>query len=1585
MHRIIGLRLLFLMLVLFCANSTVLYADDQRNNDDNVIINEIHYDPDIKTELVEYIELYNSGPTDVNLAGWYFRDGISYCFPAFAILPAGGYIIVTQNSAHVQTKWSEGRTDLDADLVYGSFEGKLENNGEKIELCNAAGEEIDQVDYQLGFPWPTVGDPVPENSSGTGHSIQLINPMIDNDLGGSWRSASPTPSAFNESVDIENAPPHIRQVKHSPKQPKSGETVTITTKVTDSDGVSNVSLLYQFVEPGDYININQWQYRINWYSVGMHDDGLNGDEIANDDIYTVQMPGTMQVHRRLVRYRIEANDNLGYGLTVPYADDPQPNFAYFVYDGAPAWSGAVKPGDSGPLGEVVEYGTEVMNSLPVYHLISRKSDVEDCTWYDQIGWTTPEASEFKWYGTMVYDGEVYDHIRYRVRGGTHRYRMGKNMWKFDFNRGHYFQARDDYGRKYDIKWDKLNFSACIQQGDYLHRGEQGMFEAVSFKLFNLMGVEASKTDWLHFRIIDEADETGPTQYDGDFWGLYMTIEQMDGRFLDEHNLPDGNLYKIDNYNGELNNQGPTAVTDGSDLDSFMYAPNRTEQWWRENVSMERYYSYRCVVEGIHHGDIGYGKNFFFYLNPETNIWSMLPWDVDLTWAENMYGNGIDIFMNQGDIFSHTTFFTEYQNRMREFLDLLFNADQLYQILDELANIIDPPTGAPTLVEADRAMWDYNPIMISPYVHPGKAGQGRFYQQSATKDFRGMVQLMKDYVIYVTNNTRYWYGQSGPSMNEIAADPSIPQTPIITATCPEAYPVNALTFESSPFSDPQGNHTFSAMKWRIAEVEPDSQIVIPQDPQSEALVLVPDTAEWKYFKGTEEPSHIQGAWRQIDFDDSDWLVGHTPIGYGESFIETQLDDMRSNYTTVYIRREFDLADPDVFNNLRLEVKYDDGVNIWINNVHVVSGNTNSDELPYDAVVNNRSEDHSFNTFILSDPGSYLISGTNVVAAQVINTDLRNSSDCFIDIRLTGDMHEADESPSTPLNFSRKPRKYEIDSVWESEDITDFNNSIQIPAGAVKVGRTYRVRCRMKDNTDRWSHWSLPIQFEAGAPLSAGILNDLRITELMYNPVASTSNDSIDSDEFEFIELKNIGDEILDLTYVSFADGITFDFNNGNIASLGPGDFVLVVRNKDAFESHYGTGLSDKIAGQYSGKLSNSGENISLMDLWNGTIVEFEYNDSRSWPLSADGGGHSLVPLTSALLSEPDGSLKYSGNWRASSYIGGSPGMDDLEPVASVVLNEIVAHTDYSNPLYPEFDSNDWIELYNATGTNINLSNWYLSDIISDLKKWAIPAVDIAAYSSISFNEVTDFHNPVGTGFGLDKKGEQLFLSCLPGTSEDRIVDSVRFKGQEDNISLGRYPDGGKYWFNMIPSKNSLNTEPVPDIVIDELMYHPEDVNDEYIELYNPTPVRIYLENTEGTWRLDGTVEYIFPTGTSIPADGRLIVVGFDPVVDNIRLDTFIVAYNSDTLTPGEDIVGPWSGNLSNSSERLALERPQPPDWLGDSVSWVIVDEVIYADVSPWPEAADGTGKALQRISATPSYSGSNPNNWLADFPTLGDKP
>ncbi len=488
--------------------------------------------------------------------------------------------------------------------------------------------------------------------------------------------------------------------------------------------------------------------------------------------------------------------------------------------------------------------------------------------------------------------------------------------------------------------------------------------------------------------------------------------------------------------------------------------------------------------------------------------------------------------------------------------------------------------------------------------------------------------------------------------------------------------------------------------------------------------------------------------------------------------------------------------------------------------------------------------------------------------------------------------------------------------------------------------------------------------------------LVLTELMYDPVGGS--------DYEFIELQNIGTDPLSLVGVLFTDGIEFSFTGSPVTSLAPGEYLLVVKSRAMFESRYGTGFN--IAGEYPiGRLDNAGEHVRLEDGLGRPLLDFEYDDGRGWPLAAAGAGHSLVPLATALAGQSSGSLDYGGNWRASSDRGGSPGREEPVPPAHPRINEVMANTVYSNPSHPAHDSNDWIELYNPTASEIVLRHGYLSDDIDDLAKWAIPETVVPPQGRVSFDEVSGFHQPITTGFGLDKDGEQVFLSYLPGTAEDRVVDSVRFKAQERNVSLGRYPNGGEYWYAMTPSRDIANSRPIQGVVISELMYHPlasagipEDASAlEFVELYNPTGVEIELQNSVGVWRLNGGVDFLLPGGTRIAPRGVLLIVGFDPN-DSAALAAFQGAYNLTTLEA--PIVGPYAGALSNRGERIALEKPLEPRSAGDPVSWVIVDEVIYFDRSPWPSSADGEGDALYRHALF--RSGCDPLSWTAGQPTPG---
>jgi hypothetical protein len=173
--------------------------------------------------------------------------------------------------------------------------------------------------------------------------------------------------------------PFLRKIEVEPAQPKGGQTVVVTAKATDPNGITSVILEYQIVRPGHYIPAHlpvdlsvlesdpdaepadnpDYFSLANWTQVSMRDDGTAGDAAAGDGVYTVTIPG--QAHRTLVRYRLYAIDSVGGITPAPCSDDASMNFAYFVYDGVPNYQG---------------FSSEMLQTLPVYHLHTRQDDLE---------------------------------------------------------------------------------------------------------------------------------------------------------------------------------------------------------------------------------------------------------------------------------------------------------------------------------------------------------------------------------------------------------------------------------------------------------------------------------------------------------------------------------------------------------------------------------------------------------------------------------------------------------------------------------------------------------------------------------------------------------------------------------------------------------------------------------------------------------------------------------------------------------------------------------------------------------------------------------------------------------------------------------------------------------------------------------------------------------------------------------------------------------------------------------------------------------------------------------------------------------
>ena len=134
-----------------------------------------------------------------------------------------------------------------------------------------------------------------------------------------------------------------------------------------------------------------------------------------------------------------------------------------------------------------------------------------------------------------------------------------------------------------------------------------------------------------------------------------------------------------------------------------------------------------------------------------------------------------------------------------------------------------------------------------------------------------------------------------------------------------------------------------------------------------------------------------------------------------------------------------------------------------------------------------------------------------------------------------------------------------------------------------------------------------------------------------------------------------------------------------------------------------------------------------------------------------------------------------------------------------------------------------------------------------------------------------------------------------------------------------------------------------------------------------------------WKLKGGVDFTFPQNASLPAGGFLLIVNFDPVIDQAALAEFRNRYNLAASVP---LFGPYGGKLANTGESFGLYKPDPPQLAphpdAGFVPYVLVEQISYSSLAPWPTNASGTGASLQRQVAS-SY-GNDPANWFAAAPT-----
>ena len=187
-------------------------------------------------------------------------------------------------------------------------------------------------------------------------------------------------------------------------------------------------------------------------------------------------------------------------------------------------------------------------------------------------------------------------------------------------------------------------------------------------------------------------------------------------------------------------------------------------------------------------------------------------------------------------------------------------------------------------------------------------------------------------------------------------------------------------------------------WRIALAHPDDTSVPPL-PYDQPALVPQGSPDWLYLKGLAEPDP---SWNSRTFvTDTNWLSGVTPIGYGDDGEVTVLDDMEDNYSTVYLRHTFAVSNVASLGVLTLNVWMDDGCVIYLNGQEVGRVRAGAEGVvhPYDAEPRDFVTNPEFSSFLLADPASMLVNGTNVLAIHGLNGFI-GSRDFGVDAEIIG---------------------------------------------------------------------------------------------------------------------------------------------------------------------------------------------------------------------------------------------------------------------------------------------------------------------------------------------------------------------------------------------------------------------------------------------------------------------------------------------------------------------------------------------------------------------------------------------------------
>lgn len=157
-----------------------------------IVINEINYNSPDDPDPSDWVELHNYSDDPIDISDWVLKDNDdahAFVIPDNTIMLPGSYVVLSQDVLSFSAVYP-GVEPVIGDLNFG-----FSSDGDAVRIYNAVGELMDSLNYLPVEPWP-------EEANGTGSTLELISPELDNSLAENWEAYSGfgTPGEVNHYV-----------------------------------------------------------------------------------------------------------------------------------------------------------------------------------------------------------------------------------------------------------------------------------------------------------------------------------------------------------------------------------------------------------------------------------------------------------------------------------------------------------------------------------------------------------------------------------------------------------------------------------------------------------------------------------------------------------------------------------------------------------------------------------------------------------------------------------------------------------------------------------------------------------------------------------------------------------------------------------------------------------------------------------------------------------------------------------------------------------------------------------------------------------------------------------------------------------------------------------------------------------------------------------------------------------------------------------------------------------------------------------------------------------------------------------------